>query len=543
MHDDEMHSIYTQIELARSPKIKDYLISTLSDNNLNLSIRVRNFYRLFLDEAAEDTTLKNIEWWRLIYPSNKKHLKIPFNFISYYRKDSYLLADCPYIFKPTMAIIHPNMPEDYYGVTPDGVALLAKNEAVWLEALHPAKYGQNSKGKNFIKLLSENGRIPLYSDILEDALATYWIENVMTSKGIDVDLIRDLKDYKNNPKINFDDFINTYYFKYLSEMNDYFAKVILNIPNDAVNHRNASLRYNDLRKDSIERLLKVKLLQECLNQIRAEEEILVDFDGVLKSLEFLEKINDPTDKRYAIADFIFKFWQQRGSPWFYSMGNVVDFSGRDLCLLTCGRVNPPQDELDSISIPVYKHLGDLIKNTDIDSKTSIKENAADRGKLLGQFFDDMKSTDIGYKYYCMDVFEALSDQKQIDASEKIREHLSNIITPRISKPKKTISELLITRLISAVPIVGPAATGLIEGWIAFSPHIKNICKYGLASPSSLESLSSIETEYYSMEDAVTKFDGTIPKKFSYSMHALQLPYDRSESKYQSGNSINTLASN
>jgi len=519
-----------QVELARSEQISSKLENHLKEDS-PMSDRIRSFHNSFLAYAVNKNM--RLDWWKEIFANDK------YKYISYYRKDSYLLADAPFIFKPTMAIINDNISTDYYGVDHEGIRLLVENKATWLEASHPKKYSNRGNGCAFIEKMSETKHTPLYCDVFEDALAVYWIRQIMSGDdtGLSGDIIRKFSDYtKYKNKYSFDDFLITYLEYHRNsekELNKKLANLIDKIPEGPVDHDNASLNYKNLKSAAMERLLKIKLFQDCVDTMGTKE-IVMDFTETVNELERLMRYQQLTHLKRNIAYFIFKFWQVHGSPWFYSSGNIVDFSGRDLCLEQCGKVNDPTYETETILIPIYSKVETLINNTDIDDIQSVEQLGKQRLYRLNNFFSQIKESSIGtkenaFQNLCYDISEITHKDKDIPRfTKELEEILKDILRPRESFAKAAITELA-----SLIPIKGPS----IGSVSLLSKKLKIINKYGLMDFTKANSFN--ETEFHRIvQSNVLKHNSD--QSHSYLMHALQLPYYRSKSKVHSRKSIYNL---
>lgn len=164
----------------------------MGDTTENLSRRILNFHDHLLRNHIEN------EWWSEVF--SKK-----IDFISYYRKDSYLLADAPFALKLVMSIISPDLDANYYRTDIKGLKFLIDQKVVWLETLHPRKYKKCTVLK-FINDLINEGKKPYYVDIFEESLATYWIHSYLDNDDTSSNIKSDLNKFKKNVRMPFIDF-------------------------------------------------------------------------------------------------------------------------------------------------------------------------------------------------------------------------------------------------------------------------------------------------------------------------------------------------
>ena len=275
----------------RSSRDKNVVVDILEgvfkqNKNKTISKQIREFHKNFTKVLVDNMSEKfkhgdNISRWRwhTIFDESQGE------YISYYRKDSYLLADAPFIFKPVMAVLKPNLNEyqSYYGVDLEGVKLLIENHVVWPEVHHIREYQNNVKIlENLCKQI-----IPYYVDTLEDSMAIYWINNIIDKSKLPADIRDKIDSYMKNPEEkDFKYFINGIYFPYIKKQYPKISSLIENIPSECF-PGSPPLYYKNLRDAVVERLMKVSLLSECLSKITQEP--CINISNVVNDLEKIQK--------------------------------------------------------------------------------------------------------------------------------------------------------------------------------------------------------------------------------------------------------------
>jgi hypothetical protein len=543
---NDMNIIGDQVEIARSSESRDPLEFVLKKKNDPLSKRIREFHRNFLDiSSIED------DWWHNIFVNpHGEH-------ISYYRKDSCLLSDYAFILKPTTALITPVINPNYYGVGPAGIKLLAENDMVWLMALHPNKYEKSiaeDSGLSIINSLSKKDKTPYYIDTFEDALASYWIRNIKDDSLIsDSAINRNLDNYLTDPEnVSFSDFLNDYY-KYIIKSNQIKnIDLIEQIPEGRV-ELNAGLFYNDLRADARERLLKIQLFQECLNEISGERKLLIDLDQTLLEIKdilasdhrslFLDTSRyEKGRKMELIGYFIFQLWQQKGAFWSYAEGNTVDFSGRDLsqngdCLRNLSESRLPNQKLTEIRIPIPGKLRKLIEGTNIDDRDSITTLSEKRFYYLQKYLNDLKKANFDLQ----ENLKRIDEITRITDDDKLREKINSLPqwSPReweLGAGLISLGSFAISNYLDLDPELSIAMGLGLDVTCQVINHrstLKRIMKYGMDTYTGIG-------HYYKIENALNSLD-LISNASSYNIQAIHLPYRRNDQQF-SGKELTTFGS-
>ena len=503
--------IGSQIINARDREIVKKILEDALKQNKILSKRIREFHRNFTKILADNMEDKfkhgdNMSRWHMIFKEDLGEN------VSYYRKDSYLLADAPFVFKPVISPLKPNKDEysSYYGVNLKGVKSLIENHVVWPEVYHISYYHDNEK---VVEELCEQ-IIPYYMDAFEDSMAIYWIDNIMDGSKVSLDIKNKTKDYMNNPNKNsFKFFINEIYLPYTLKQNPKLSRLIDKIP--TTKHPGAPpLDYPNLRDAVVERLMKVFLLSDCLFKITRDH--YIDRDNIINELE--KKIDNPVQ----IGEYIYKFWHRYGTFWSYSEGNTVDFSARDIFPTGVTENVKPGEKIDSFSIPVPKKFENLVCNTDIDDKCSIMQQSGEREKLLKTFFSNTKNAGRINEYWMLVYREMLNKKENI---EDVREDIESVFKTKIVS-KKDIA-------LAAIEI----PVGIIIE--VFSP-IKGLGLILIAARGAylIKNILGAQVTYIGDDRPIFPFkripiastDTNVKKIFyNWRMHLISLPYKRSKS--------------
>ncbi len=506
---------------------------------------VRKFHKNFIehlkdeleDRSSYSKNTDTMENWLIVFNN-----EIGEN-LSYYRMDSYLLADAPFIFKPVIALLKPNINDypQYYGVDHEGVHLLIENHVLWPEVLHLSEY---RKLGHIGKIVGEY--VPYYIDTFEDSMAAHWIENIMEDS-----VHRELKDrakmYVDCPlKHSFKWFIKNIYYDYFKIKNKEYYEKIDGITGNPVKSA-PPLKYHNLKEATIERLMKVHLLSECLKDISGIEDY-GDFDVTFSKID--EIINKSADKKNELAKFIYKYWHRYGTFWAYSEGNTVDFSARDLYIGKLDKQVEPERKENSFSIPTLPKFNNIVKNTDIDKRESIESNAEQRKELLKDFFERAKDAghiydnwtlELANEFKKMNELKSKGNETRYDKEKKeLEDRLEAIFTTRRIGTKELAgdaAEMALGFLILAVPPLSPIGFGLtMYGAFRLSRKINSsrVTQMGADKNSHfypIPMLPDKKTEY--------------PKEnapFMWKMHLISLPYIRSESKIFSESYVNSMGS-
>jgi len=542
-----------QVKRARSREGKDCLIQALDKKYMPLSKRVREFHRDFLGESSPDD-----DWWLGIFNNTYGY------HISYYRKDSCLLSDYAFILKPSISIIRSEISPEYYGVGPKGIKLLAESDMVWLMASHPCKYEQcetRSSGFNFINCLTKINKTPYYIDTFEDALASYWIENIKNDNSINnSEITRNLNNFlMDQDSAPFSEFLD-YYYRYILK-SDKMGNISLieSISNERVD-LNAGLYYENLRREVKERLLKIQLFQECLNDITGETGLLINLDQILLQIKNIlfqdyrsylsrksntsnQQIHEEDKKNQSIANLIFHLWQQKGTFWSYAEGNTVDLSGRDLsqnidCLHNLSASTPPNQELSAIRMPVWGDFRNIVEKTNIDDPASIARLSNDRFNLLGNYLKCIKKSNFDYE----DNLKKIDEISRINDPYKLGEKINNRVQWSPADEKKLNLDYIrlgsfAISLFLPFGLLNEMGLGMVlesTAWIFnHRSDMKRMYKYGMDTYAGA-------VYYYKIENTVNNID-LISDISSFNIQTIQLPYQRKNQQF-SGKEIPSLGS-
>jgi len=504
-----LKSIQEQVILSRSEEIESDFKKIFSNRNRKISDCVREFHFKFVHEIP---VLVN---WEKIFGNDMKYSNI-----SYYRIDSYLLADAPLIYKPVISFIQNNINPEYYGVEIDGLKLLADNNAVRFEVLHPSKYPIHSSSLEFILYLKESGKLPYYMDVFEDFLAAFWIRNCP------IDNKEKFREKFNNfierpHEFSFDYFIENY-SKLLMDNDQNYREIVKKIPEKTQNLP-ASLRYRNLNTATIERLVKIKLLNDFYLTVTGNN--LVDFDQIMNDYKTIFK-NYGNNKllNYYLARYIFVLWQSCGAFWSYSEGNAVDFSLRDLSLeMEFSEVTKPDKIDDAVRVPILKKLSKIIEETNIDDANSIKNCSEKRTTLLTRWFEDFhrKNEGMAYDEFSFYIQTGLQDIQNDNLHEDINNELKRIIG------RDKIGKDIFMACLKACPAVlahRPDLGILVSLLSLYHDYFPTIDRYGIVS---LEESNQIFGKIQmAPENSVQSIN---IEKMSYNCHVVNIPYIRSDS--------------
>jgi len=358
-----------QMRISRSESGRSILEKCFGgiSNPSELSERVRDFYLRFALEAEQS---KNAEmaWTELLKSGYAEY-------VSYYRIDSYLLADAPFTLRSPIFFLKTTLNyASYYGVEADGLELLIENFLAWPAADDIWKY--NDEDKKFIEKLDRNP--PLYAHCFEASLATYWLEN--NRSKLDANLRSIADDFQKGRASSLDFLLNVYY-PYKTKQGD-LKQVIEGISAEPSGGA-PPLNYSNLQKDTKERLMRVSLFSEVLSHLTNRKIKLIELDKVLEDLKGIlknQQLNDEQRKK-KVSEYVYKFWQIYGTPWSYSRGGTTDFSLRDLSPSGLREAQPQETE-KSFKIPTFSRFKRIVGGTNIDDANNRGKQTKERKELL-----------------------------------------------------------------------------------------------------------------------------------------------------------------
>jgi hypothetical protein len=201
---------------------------------------VRDFYLQFALKAEQS---KNAEmaWTELLGSGCAEY-------VSYYRIDSYLLADAPFTLRSPIFFLSTSTTTlengTYYGVDADGLKLLIENFLAWPVADDIQNYPDVIK--NFIEGLNKNP--PLYAHCFEVSLATYWLKNIKSS--LDANSKQIAEKFQKGEATYLDFLLNVYY-PYKTKQVKNLKQVIESISAEPSGGA-PPLNYSDLRETTKE---------------------------------------------------------------------------------------------------------------------------------------------------------------------------------------------------------------------------------------------------------------------------------------------------
>ena len=358
-----------QMRISRSEEGIDILERCFGriSNPSEISESVRDFYLQFALKAEQS---KNAEmaWTELLGSGCAEY-------VSYYRIDSYLLADAPFTLRsPIFFLITTTLDPTYYGVDADGLKLLIENFLAWPVADDIQKYPDDIKN-NFIKKLNKNP--PLYAHCFEVSLATYWLKNIKSSLDANSRQIAEKFQKGEETYLNF---LLKVYYPYKMKQVGNLEQVIEGIP-PGPSGGAPPLYYFDLRGTTKEMLMRVSLFSEVLSDLTSQGIEWVRLDKVLEDLEGRLK-NQSNDAQWKkkVSEYVYKFWQIYGTPWSYSRGGTTDFSLRDLSPSGLREAQPQETE-EAFKIHTLSRFKRIVKGTNIDDANS-RGQAKERKELL-----------------------------------------------------------------------------------------------------------------------------------------------------------------
>lgn len=536
--------IASQIRSARNEESIKLLERNFSNKQKPLAKRVRYLHEMVVDDLEDD--MEGDKWQKLF---NNEHLR---DTISYYRRDCYLLADAPFIFKPTIAIIKNEIDPVYYGTDRDYLKKLAANNCVWLEFLHPKKeYDKNGDAYKLIEELKGSEITPYYANMLEDILANYWINNVLDEEEITASRNKEFNNFLERPmkKTFHDDFLKGPYLKYKKNKNEHLEKLYRHVPEGEV--LLPAIKYENLNKSTLERILRVELLKECLDDISNEKDKFLPIESIYEKFrkEGLSSGENRGETSKKIGKFIFKYWQRYGTFWSYSKGGTVDFSMRDLT----NKVDPEMERKSSDvrtvpDIPlVSPKLNKLIQETDLDGDLDLK-NLDKRKELLDTFLKDVRETREKDPYWMFKIQNVIKECKRSqnleERQKKINEKIDEVVEQKIPKGLNIAVATGVEFGVGAA--LGPISSlvlgpGIGVGTKKVLKKGKRMIKYGIQNP-----LKSDEEKFYPVklfdEFKNVEVDGYYDEKekekylfrnspFRFNVQVLNLPYKRSYKKY------------
>ncbi|WP_319580628.1 hypothetical protein [uncultured Methanospirillum sp.] len=434
-------SIRKQIILARSKSIEDF--SRTFKENIPFRDRIRKFHNKFIAEFSYPANpSESLTKWQYIFSDND------YSSISYYRKDSYLLADAPFIFKPVISVITPIIDSGYYGVDKRGLHILADLDIVKYKALHPKKYDKNGVSDKFIDELCDKGRSPYYCDVLEDFMASYWIRNCQEEYNCSEKNKRFFDIFLQNPNdVSFEDFKYSLH-AVLMETDVEYKKIIASIPTHT-SFLPASLQSSNLREATIERLVKIRLFDDFYRSITKKN--FVNFNSIYENYNAIINDSPVSTKDYWLSYYVFRLWQSHGAFWSYSSGNVVDYSLRDLAIENKFKgSSEPNVEYNPFHLPILSKITKLINNTNIDDPEVIRRQADGRLKILEKWHEDFRTKGMRNQFgnFCFSIQNDLQSGKKREAIQtSIIEDINTII-----KPKDCARNGLLSECVELIPL-------------------------------------------------------------------------------------------
>jgi hypothetical protein len=462
-------------------------------------------------------------------------------YVSYYRIDSYLLADAPFTLRSPIFFLSTSTTTlengTYYGVKADGLKLLIENFLAWPVADDIQNYPDVIK--NFIEGLNKNP--PLYAHCFEVSLATYWLENIKSS--LDANSKQIAEKFQKGEATYLDFLLNVYY-PYKTKQVKNLKQVIERIPAESSGGA-PPLDYSNLQGATKERLMRVSLFSEVLPDLTNQGIEWVQLDKVLRDLEDIlnnQQLNDEQRKR-KVSEYVYKFWQIYGAPWSYSRGGTTDFSLRDLSPSGLREVQPQKTE-ESFKIPTLSKFKQIVVGTNIDDENSRGERTKERKELLERLVNAAKEErdQYGAPWMLISYIGPLARAYEMQDRQEI-ENIKEKITELLERASKKASEKAIKEELTfgvaihltIEPIIHllPPPLGIAVSSIVLVGEIGHLLK-------KLESYQSTELNvHYShiFSDEVQL--QSIPKSPRFRMAIVNLPYQRIGSQF-SGRSLDAI---